>query len=386
MKRLLVIIALSLLAASCSQPTPPAPVAPAPQQGVDVLWYRHSADSTAAIRRKSERVVSCIAGLGANAISISFPFFMRGQRGSYVYPGPVTPTPRDLAILVDAAAALGLSVNLRPLLNQASVGGQRGEIFPADRPAWFASYERFLRPYLTMAAAHRVTSFTVGSELSSLADDPAWASLDAWVRTRFHGGLSFSNNWDAFAAGQFGGGTVGQEGVDAYFPLRLGDDASVGGLVRALEAWLRTPGRVDLSHIVIQETEIAAQPGSYAHPQQWTGSRDWDFAVQAKWYQAMCTVVRQLHMAGLYFWDIDFNQNVRWPSPESDPPLSFLGRQGALAVRSCFAGSSGPSAAGLESAARTTSPRNTAHALHLLIFGKMRYPLVSSDHQFRGRC
>jgi hypothetical protein len=51
----------------------------------------------------------------------------------------------------------------------------------------------------------------------------------------------------------------------------------------------------------------------------------------------MCTVVRQRHMAGLYFWDIDFNQNVARPSPDSDPPLSFLGRQGARAVRACFA-------------------------------------------------
>jgi hypothetical protein len=55
----------------------------------------------------------------------------------------------------------------------------------------------------------------------------------------------------------------------------------------------------------------------------------------------MCTVVRERHMAGLYFWDIDFNQNVWQPGPRSDPQLSFIGRQGALAVRSCFAGPSG---------------------------------------------
>ncbi len=92
---------------------------------------------------------------------------------------------------------------------------------------------------------------------------------------------------------------------------------------------------------MVQEIGIAAQPGSYAHPQSWTGSRDWDFGLQARWYQAMCTVVRERHMAGLYFWDIDFNQNVWRPSPHSDPPLSFIGRQGALAVRSCFADPAG---------------------------------------------
>jgi hypothetical protein len=340
MKRLLVLLvvtALPMLTASCGGPAPPAPVPPAPQLGIDVLWYRHRADSLGVIKRKSERLVGCITGLGANALSISFPFYMHGRLGSQVYRSPATPTPRDLAVLVNAAAAQGLSVNLRPLLNQPSAGGQRGQILPADRARWFASYARFLRPYLEMAAAHRVASFTVGAELSSLAADPAWASLDAWARTVFHGALSFSNNWDAFAAGQLGGGTVSQEGVDAYFPVRVRGGASVAGLARALSGWLRAPGGVDLSSIVVAEAGIAAQPGAYAHPHEWTSPGGWDFALQAKWYQAMCTVVRQRHMAGLYFWDIDFNQNVARPSPDSDPPLSFLGRQGARAVRACFA-------------------------------------------------
>ena len=63
--------------------------------------------------------------------------------------------------------------------------------------------------------------------------------------------------------------------------------------------------------------------------------------LQARWFEAMCTVVRERHMAGLYFWDIDFNRNVWQPGPQSDPPLSFIGRQSALAVRSCFADPAG---------------------------------------------
>ena len=340
MKRLaaalvLVVLVLLVLVAGCGGP-PPAPPPPPPQLGVDVLWYRHD-DTAAIIRAKAARVAAYIDGLGANAISISFPFYMTGRRGSHVYAHSATPAPADLAVLVDDAAARGLSVNLRPLLNQNAVGGWRGAIYPGNRREWFASYEHFLAPYLAMASAHRVTSFTVGAELSSLAADPSWDAVDAWVRGVFHGKLSFSNNWDEFAAGHLGGGTVGQQGVDAYFPVHLGDQATVRELISALNGWLNTPARIPLSGIVVQEAGIAAQPGSYAHPQAWTGSRDWDFGLQARWYQAMCTVVRERHMAGLYFWDIDFNQNVSRPSPDSDPPLSFIGRQGALAVRSCFA-------------------------------------------------
>ncbi len=341
MRRLLAIIALSLLAASCGGPAPPAPPPPAPQLGIDVLWYRHPQDTAAVIRSKAGRIVSYIIALGANAVSVSFPFYMSGRHASHVYARTSTPSPQDVAVLVDEAAASGLSVNLRPLLNQDSVGGSRGAIYPGDRHEWFASYERFLGPYLAMASAHRVTSFAVGSELSSLATDPAWDGLDAWVRTIFHGKLSFSNNWDEFAAGHLGGGAVAQQAVDAYFPVPLGDTASVRDLTTALNLWLGMPRRIDLSAVVVQEIGIAAQPGSYAHPQAWTGSREWDFGLQARWYQAMCGVVRERHMAGLYFWDIDFNQNVRRPSPDSDPPLSFIGRQGALAVRSCFADPTG---------------------------------------------
>ncbi len=336
---LLIGIALSLFAASCGghpAPPPPAPAPARPQLGIDVLWYRHPEDSAATIRAKSRRIVSYVAGLHANAISISFPFYMRGQRASGVHPGTPTPTPRDLAILVDDATSRGMTVNVRPLLNQDAIGGWRGAISPANPSGWFASYEKFLAPYLAMAAAHRVTSFSVGAELTSLADAPDWIPLDAWVRTRFHGGLSFSNNWDAFTVGELGGGPVGQEGVDAYFPLRLGDSASVGALVTGLNRWLSRPRGIRLQDIVVQETGIAAQPGSYAHPHTWTDSRDWNFAVQAKWFSAMCTVVRQRHMAGIYFWDIDFNQNVRRPSPDSDPPLSFIGRVAADAARNCF--------------------------------------------------
>jgi hypothetical protein len=337
MRRLVAALILVFLAAGCGGPPPPAPPPPRQQFGVDVLWYRHPADPPATIRSKAARVVSYIDDLGANAISISFPFYMSGRHGSHVFAHSATPSPADLAVLVDDAAARGLSVNLRPLLNQNAVGGWRGAIHPDNRRVWFESYERFLAPYLAMASAQRVTSFTVGAELSSLAADRSWDALDAWARTIFHGKLGFSNNWDEFAAGHLGGGTVGQEGVDAYFPVHLGDGASVSDLISALNAWLKTPSRVHLSGILVQETGIAAQPGAYAHPQAWTGSRDRDFVLQARWYQAMCAVVRERHMAGLYFWDIDFNQNVWRPSPESDPPLSFIGRQGALAVRSCFA-------------------------------------------------
>ena len=93
MRRLLAIIALALLAASCGGQAPPSPPPPTPQLGIDVLWYRHSHDKSATIRSKAGRIVSYLTALGANALSISFPFYMSGRRASHVYPQSATPSP-----------------------------------------------------------------------------------------------------------------------------------------------------------------------------------------------------------------------------------------------------------------------------------------------------
>jgi hypothetical protein len=266
--RPLALAAISLLAASCGGPPPPPPPPPPAglQLGTDVLWYRHPEDSAATIRRKAQTVVSYVAGLHANAISVGFPFYMLlsicAGSGRAACTRALRHQRRGTSPLLLTTPHHGLSVNLRPLLNQDAIGGWRG-------------------------------------------------------------------------AGQLGGGAA-QEGADAYFPLRLGGGASVGQLVTALNKWLSIPRGIGLSRILVQETGIAAQPGSYARPQALAGSRARDFDVQAMWFRTMCTVVRERHMAGIYFWDIDFNQNVRHPHPETDPPLSFIGRRAAEAARNCF--------------------------------------------------
>ena len=76
------------------------------------------------------------------------------------------------------------------------------------------------------------------------------------------------------------------------------------------------------SHVTTVSDQRAKMPAGCESPGPIPGWR-----LQARWFEAMCTVVRERHMAGLYFWDIDFNRNVWQPGPQSDPPLSFIGRR-----------------------------------------------------------
>ena len=332
---LLAAVILIFAAVSCGGPPQAPPRPPRIQRGIDILWYRNPQESAAGIQAQSDRIVAYVQDIGANSIAISFPFYMRDRSASGVFAGSATPSAADLAVLADDAAAHGLGVDLRPLLNQKAVGGWRGAIKPNSRRYWFASYRSFLAPYVAMAAAHRVMGFTVGAELSSLATDPRWRGLDRWIRTVYKGELNFSDNWDSFAGGRLGG-DVSLQGLDAYFPVPLRDGATVSELTAALDGWLSRAGDISFPAVLLQEAGIAAQPGAYTHPNTWTRSPARDMQLQANWYRAVCDVERSHHMAGLYFWDIDFNQNIVRPNPVTDPPLSFVGRPGAAAIRACF--------------------------------------------------
>ena len=109
-----------------------------------------------------------IKSLQANSVSISFPFFMAGPSSSAVYAKNTTPSPAQLAVLVNNAEAAGLYVSIRPLLDESTLGRSRVHWSPDDPAAWFVSYQRFLLPYAAMAQREKVPEFIVGTELSKI--------------------------------------------------------------------------------------------------------------------------------------------------------------------------------------------------------------------------
>ena len=121
------------------------------QLGIDVDAYTYPGEDMA---KAARAVVKYVRSLHANAISITFPFFMNGPHAATVTTRPSTPTPHMIQAFARIAEAHGLYVAFRPLLDEASIGhGFRGNLHLSHPAEWFASYRRFLLPYASGGAA-----------------------------------------------------------------------------------------------------------------------------------------------------------------------------------------------------------------------------------------
>ncbi|MFI7501848.1 glycoside hydrolase family 113 [Streptomyces sp. NPDC049687] len=311
-----------------------------PQLGAQVLWYTYRGESDSSVRTQALRLVNYMVGKHMNAISMTFPFTTAGPTASQVGASSQTPSARHLGMLMDVAAAAGLRITLRPLLDERDLTARdplawRGSLAPADRAAWFRSYETFLAPYLALAARHHARTFVIGAELTSLESDPRWRSVIAAARRSFSGEISYDANWDDYVSRHIPV-PVDHLGVDAYFPLSgLGDDASVADLTAGWQRWLDRKSTGRLPRIVLTEVGIPAESGAYRHPAAWKGGGRLDPTVQKRWFEAACKVARDRDMAGLYWWNLDFHADLAAGAPTGSH-TSFLGRPAEAVISSCF--------------------------------------------------
>jgi hypothetical protein len=265
--------------------------------------------------------VSYALSLHANAIGISFPFFMTSRDSAGVHGGAATPTPGQLATVIIAARRAGMRVTLRPLLDEKVLGASRAGLRPVNEAAWFASYRQFLVPYLVMAQQLQVSEFIIGAELTQFSRSPYWKELNASVRRIYHGQLGCSDNLQ-FRRG--GCGTAVQL-VDAYQPL-------LPPLAAAWSSYDATfpPGTV------LAEVGIAAVDGAWTKP--WIINRPGsvlDPAMQAQWFTDACSEAIAAHLGGIYFWSLDMS--VQQAGPTLADEAQWAHSAGASAISRCFA-------------------------------------------------
>lgn len=318
-----------------------------PQLGAQILWYAGKNESDSTVRAKSRRLVDYMVSMDMNSVSVSFPFVTRSITSDSVSAGDITPTPEHLAILLKEASASGLRITLRPTLDERSLMADdplawRGQIRPASRTAWFASYERFLEPYLKLAAEHKAHTFVIGTELSSMEGKPQWKSLISSAEKLFPGEIAYAVNWDAYVAGPVDV-PVTKLGIDAYFPLkRLKDDAPVSAIVDGWQDWLDKKSTGPLNRVLLYEVGAPAENGAYKHPGVWGGNGGpLNLKVQQNWFEAVCQVARDREMAGLYWWKLDFHVDPAKADPTKDVHDSFLGRPAEESIAKCFRSWSG---------------------------------------------
>ncbi|WP_131767675.1 glycoside hydrolase family 113 [Candidatus Protofrankia californiensis] len=311
-----------------------------PELGVQVYWDDNPSDSVELIRLKARQIVDYVVDLEANAICVSFPFFTDTARSNAVHGARSTPTPERLGILLDEAKHSGLRVTLRPTLDERNLTAAnrldwRGTIRPVERNAWFASYRRFLTPYLALAERTGVATVVIGTELNSLEGDPHWADLAAYARTLFSGETGYAFNWDVFVHTTVRM-PVDRVGVDAYPELPLPDDASVEELAAGWNAWLDRRARGTIPGLLLYEVGAPAQDGIYRHPANPNNGGPVNEVVQQRWFAAACRMARERALAGLYWWRVDFHVDPSTVDPLRDRHESFAGRAAEQTIRDCF--------------------------------------------------
>lgn len=311
-----------------------------PQWGVQIYWEEDRKQSDQFIENQALKQAKYLIGLGANSVSLSFPFYTGGPTSNTLSAGPATPSPQRVDRVLKVFRDAGLRTTLRPLMDETALKppkGWRGNIEPASRSAWFASYKDFLKPYLKTAEKEKVTTFVVGTELNSMEGDVGWPSLVDAAEKQFSGEIAYDANWDNYVRGRIDM-PVSHLGVDAYFPVKVPDDATVDRLVKGWDTWLDRKSTGALPKIVIAEAGIGAMDGAYHAPGDFYAKRTVNPRVQANWYQAVCRVVEQRRMGGVYWWSIHFQDDpATAPDDKSASRLDFAGRPASeKAIKACF--------------------------------------------------
>jgi hypothetical protein len=261
----------ALVAALPSSPTdlPRLPSArPAKQRGVALGLFAED------VSFSYGPLLEEIAALGATHVALVVPLYQtNGTSTTLRLHTRLSPTLGATAEAVRAARRAGLEVSLFPIVRLEAPKGPeewRGTLAPANRDAWFRSYQALLGDLAAIATLTGVTRLVVGSELSSLDGDlDRWRPVIERMRALFPGSLVYSANWDHYRDAKLFE-LVDEVGVVGYFNLREkeapGDVEALAGRWRALrgelEGWLRGRGKP----FVFTEVGYRSRAGATATP------------------------------------------------------------------------------------------------------------------------
>lgn len=286
-------------------------------------------------------VLDYVVALGANGVGLTFPLYTDAVDSTIVKAGPETPSVDTIAALANAAHERGLRVMLRPVIDEANLmkkpGEWRGTLRPTNVNQWFKSYEGTLRPYLKAAQASKVEEFVLAAELASLQrHTSAWKALGQSARKTYDGTLSYTFNWDSVTKDVFPEQALG---IDLYYALDLGDDASARDVAAAMSAALKRSPKSMRNRMVAQEVGIPAMKGMFRNPWYWGSApkpSQLDLSVQTRWFEGACTASIESGLDGIYFWMIDSSQDPKTIAPEDQAAAGFVSRPGEQAIKDCF--------------------------------------------------
>ena len=276
--------------------------------------------------------------LHANAVELNFPFWQKGSASDQPMRAPMTPSPQRLMAITAIAHRYHLAVQWRPFLFEGDLKFKtHNSIEPTDPTVWMENYWRFLRPYLTAATLSGVSSFSVALELPSMLNYLSlWTSLVRRAKAYFPGELLYSQQHKPQVSIP-----LTSRGYDAYQPisLRSPKDVSAAAFTRGFEHNLSSAQmQSSPADLTLEEVSIPATPLAYLHPAEfrYPPGAKLDRAVQTDWFEGACNAFWQLHLQGLYYYAIAFNQFT--PNENKSNSVSgWLGTTSATAIANCYA-------------------------------------------------
>ncbi|MFD9790572.1 hypothetical protein ACFWXK_06420 [Streptomyces sp. NPDC059070] len=266
---------------------------------------------------RARQYLADIAHTGARWVVFTPTWYQKNTEESGQRPTEETASDASLRGISALARAAGLKVMLKPHVDLVD-GTDRAEIRPADRAAWFTSYERFITHYADLARETGAERFVVGTELAGVsADGAAWHRVVAAVRSHYRGPLTYAANYDEYAKVAFWQ-DLDVIGVDAYWPLAEKPTTDAGALARAWRPIADELAAFSASRhrpVLFTEAGYTSQRGSTTAPYSWTVSKKDGADEQAAAYRALLdTFAGRAWWAGVCWWMWD-----DWPDSGETP-------------------------------------------------------------------
>jgi hypothetical protein len=316
------------------------------QRGITVTVYDDPAFAT-----KTAAFLDHLQGLGVDSVSVIVVFKQSTYQSSDPHLATYAPTTAEMQTFINAAHQRGMSVMVRPLMDDAQIiidtnhTQWRGTVMPTDVAGWFSTYYNSI--LLPFASLNGLDVIDIGSELTLLAYNypTQWTSLITSLRNLRPGvRITYSTvDWYAIPGGYQPYPSFAPSldllGVDAFFPLSgVTNGYDLGQLVAAWQPALAKIAQLGAYyHKPIQFSEIglASQCCTLNQPFLYTANATPNVQAQASYYAGACRAIRPYHI-GIYWWE--YNGMDPISAPNSDNGFSPYGKPAEQEMARCYLG------------------------------------------------
>ncbi|MFO7824043.1 MAG: hypothetical protein R6V72_08890 [Cyclobacterium sp.] len=211
---------------------------------------------------------------------------------------------------IDTAQSLGLTSILKPhLWVRGSWPGEISMNNESDWKKWFGQYKAFIVYYARLAEERKLPLLCIGTELEKTSErENDWREIITAVKEVYSGKLTYAANFTEYESVKFWD-VLDYIGIQAYFPLSVGEDPTLNQLRQGWEKIL--PKLEKINHLYqkpILFTELGYCNTLDAADSPWVWPRERKNAILSEEMQARCytaffeSVWHQPWFQGVYFW------------------------------------------------------------------------------------